>query len=164
MIEEENTRSILKTSIFCFIFFSILYGQNGKNEISPLVLTVTPLKTSFKIQEKWEYEIRIENRSNDTLVIPREIEGHYYPRMIASNGEQVKWEYAVSATGNFDKKNTIELDPGCFYGKTCTWTGLKQPGIYTFSIVYYAPANLGDSLPYYWQGQLVSNEVQVTVE
>lgn len=157
-------KSILRTSIFCVIFFGVLYGQKEDNEKLPLVLTVKPLKTTFKIYEKWEYEIRIENRNNDTLKIPKEIEGHYYPKMIASSGEQVKWEYAISIMGNFDEKNTIELSPGCFYGKRCTWVGLGQPGTYTFSIIYYAPKNMSDSLLHYWEGQLESNKVQVTVE
>jgi hypothetical protein len=156
-------RSIFRT-IILIIVFGFLYGQKDNNEKLPLILTVTPLKTSFKISEKWEYEIRIANISNDTLRIPREIEEHYYPRMIASNGEHVKWEYAISAMGNFDEKNTIELCPGCFFGKTCTWIGLEHPGTYAFSVVYYAPTNSSDSLPDYWSGQLESNEVQVKVE
>ena len=155
---------IFRPIVFCIIGFGLLYGQRDNNEKLPLILTVTPLKTSFKISEKWKYEIRIENVSKDTFIIPEEIDGHYYPKMIASNGEEVKWEYAIPTMGGFNEKNTIELGPGCFYGKKCTWTGLKKPGIYTFSIVYNAPINLSDSLPHYWNDQLESNKVQITVE
>jgi hypothetical protein len=127
-------------------------------------VTLTPLKTNYKVTEIWMYEIRIENISSDTLRIPKSILPHYFPRMIDPEGRMITPELLVLAADYFDGSNTIELAPGYFYGEKCSWGGLEKPGEYSFYVTYVAPQNLRDSLSNYWHGTLESNRVQIIVK
>ncbi|UCG91994.1 MAG: hypothetical protein JSV97_13210 [candidate division WOR-3 bacterium] len=142
----------------------LFYGQDESSEKAPLVVTITPIKHTYNIQEKWIYEIRIENISSDILRIPKNIDKHYIPKMIGSDGRAIPWKYVILAMGYFDEHNTIELAPGYFYGEKCSWTGPPDKGEYTFHILYISPINIGDSLPHYWSGQVKSNEVGIIIK
>lgn len=158
-----SRRKAVSVGIFFVLIWSpILCGQGAS--IAPLRVTLTPLKTRYKVMEPWLYEIRIENVSSDTLRIADNIHSHYLPKVIDSEGRAIIWVYEMSYALNYDESNTIKLAPGYFYGEKCSWSGLQKTGEYSFHIDYVAPQNHGGSLPHYWYGTCESNTVQIIVE
>lgn len=124
----------------------------------PIAVTITMAKSTYRVGESLDFEIRIENVSDDTIRIPENVGDSYLPQMYDSNGEQVIWAYEISFADFYDEHSTVELAPRCFYGKKCRGWGLPHSGEYTFSIHYISPKNFGDPLPYYWDGEVESNK------
>jgi len=154
---------ILKRFIFCFFFLGLLYGQQDITTESPFTVTFTPSKTNYKIGERLEYEIRIDNVSDKSYRIPVDLH-FYFVRGIGPDGKEIKTEDAILAADYFDERNTIELKPECFMGQKSSWLYLESPGTYTCYIDYYMPRNRNtDTLFFLWKEKIKSNVVTINV-
>jgi hypothetical protein len=132
---------------FMFALLAMPLSQSSaepKEVSATLSLSLTPTKYTYDLGEPLEFEIRIDNPTDQEVCVPmllRGGEGYLLYKTTDPSGKRVEYECEILDEFLGDARDMVCLMPGAFYGVRDRHSGLSSQGEWTFVATYYGPSS-----------------------